>query len=384
MDKLLGVEFLHTQGFFGRGVKVGVMEGGAASPTRSGHVYHSKVTLKSFQIPEAYHAQHVIGTIAAPAKMVHERLGVAPLSSVSFLNIPKDDVIQCRIEGKDYFYKGQPLDEYVEPVFTITDGLKTITEFKPYTSESKPEGSLYDSDLEIVGGHYLDASDEKLKECFEEAMREGLQIINLSTGLSYGPKSLQALKAFVAQGGVIVKAAGNSGHKLQAPLNPTKIQGEELNAFWGQAQLASSDVGFFKMIKENPELLESTLLVGNLKNESELNKSSCQAGEFAKCYIAAWGTDVLSTASGKGQNCGLGKYSGTSMATPMVTGIVAVLKEAWPEIETKKLIAILLQTATPIGDPETFGMGRLNAEAAFERARESFGPPAKAPPLQRQ
>jgi len=375
MDETLGISYIHAQGQFGKGVRVGLVEQSPLSPTRTAHVYHSKALSKSLEIPTSDHTQHTIGTIVAPAKTIHERLGIAPLSSLSFARISKDTtlVIECRVDDKNYLLDINEW-EFVEPEYALVDGIPTISRYK--TSEPQPFSYPFPSNLVVLGGSYSSQQDEEMKNNIEKLLDEGVEILSFSCALSYGPKFQQALEKFVEQGGVIVKAAGNSGHKLTSELSPTRGTSES-EAFSAEQKLAYHDTGFFKMIKENPKLYQSTLLVGNLQDDEHLAKNSCQAGEFASCYIAAWGTDILST-SADGRNYGLEKKSGTSMATPMVAGVLAVLKGAWPHVKARELAAILLETATPIGDLETFGMGRLNAEAAFVRARELFGPPTKA------
>lgn len=372
MDELLGVAYLHRQGHFGKGIKVGLMEGSEISPTRSGHSYLKSALANSFKVPTSDHAQHTIGIIVAPAKTTHERLGVAPLSSLRFEEIPEDYIIQYQVDGKDYFFNPK-LCQHVEPEFSFIEGLPSIRAYKPI--ENDPI-DLWESKRTAIAAFYPDESDERVKSAIENYITEGIEIINVSSMLCYGPKSLQALKIFAANGGVIVKAAGNSGHKLQSQLAAYELskQNQHFASFQFQA---CGDVGLLKMIKENPILRQSILFVGNLQNELELASNSCGAGEFQDRYLCAWGTNILST-MGMGSDYGLEKKSGTSMAAPMVAGVLAVLKEAFPKATARQLANILLETATPIGDSDNFGKGRLNAEAAFERAKELFGQPSKA------
>lgn len=83
--------------------------------------------------------------------------------------------------------------------------------------------------------------------------------------------------------------------------------------------------------------------------------------------ICAPGTFVRSTWTN-------GRYaydSGTSMATPVVSGIAALLFAANPGLTPTAAMAILEGTATDLGDPgwdETYGYGEVNAEAAVRMA----------------
>ncbi len=65
----------------------------------------------------------------------------------------------------------------------------------------------------------------------------------------------------------------------------------------------------------------------------------------------------------------LGVAGGTSAATAVTTGALALLMDAFPEISAEDAIAIVLETATDIGAlgvDEVFGHGLLNLEAALQ------------------
>ncbi len=61
------------------------------------------------------------------------------------------------------------------------------------------------------------------------------------------------------------------------------------------------------------------------------------------------------------------EYAGTSMAAPHVAGAAAVLRAAWPYLSAKQTAAILLNTATDLGElgvDDVYGHGLLNLENA--------------------
>lgn len=65
----------------------------------------------------------------------------------------------------------------------------------------------------------------------------------------------------------------------------------------------------------------------------------------------------------------VGSAAGTSSATAITVGALAVLMDAFPEISAEDAIAIALETATDIGLPgvdDVFGHGLLNLEAALQ------------------
>lgn len=99
---------------------------------------------------------------------------------------------------------------------------------------------------------------------------------------------------------------------------------------------------------------------------------------IAKAYcLAAPGTKILSTFHryetnnkiGGGFNDGYGIYSGTSMAAPMVSGALAVLKGKAPSLTAEDAVKIILETATDLGAPgvdDVYGHGLLNLARALE------------------
>ncbi|WP_307806994.1 S8 family serine peptidase [Naasia sp. SYSU D00057] len=60
-------------------------------------------------------------------------------------------------------------------------------------------------------------------------------------------------------------------------------------------------------------------------------------------------------------------WSGTSGAAPIVSGVVALIRSAHPELDANNVINRLIRTATPKGDPvpgPIYGHGLIDAEAA--------------------
>lgn len=55
---------------------------------------------------------------------------------------------------------------------------------------------------------------------------------------------------------------------------------------------------------------------------------------------------------------------GTSMAAPIVSGALAVIKGAFPHLTNQQVVQILFETAKPLGDPELYGHGLVDLDAA--------------------
>jgi len=80
---------------------------------------------------------------------------------------------------------------------------------------------------------------------------------------------------------------------------------------------------------------------------------------------SAWGADGYNT------------ISGTSMASPHVSGAILLLKEAFPSLSGKDLMEALYLSALdmgPTGEDNTFGRGLIDVDAAFMLLSQSYTP----------
>jgi subtilisin family serine protease len=82
--------------------------------------------------------------------------------------------------------------------------------------------------------------------------------------------------------------------------------------------------------------------------------------------IAAPGVDIMSTTAGAYE-----AESGTSMASPHVAGVAALIWSARPGLGVAELETVLRMSAADLGDPgrdDVYGSGRVDAEAALSEA----------------
>ncbi|MFM9142963.1 MAG: S8 family peptidase, partial [Bacteroidota bacterium] len=82
---------------------------------------------------------------------------------------------------------------------------------------------------------------------------------------------------------------------------------------------------------------------------------------------------------------GYGQKSGTSMASPHVSGAVLLLKEAFPQLSGRQILNALYQTAMdlgPTGEDHLFGRGLIQTDAAFQflASRYPVQPPQNTGP----
>lgn len=171
----------------------------------------------------------------------------------------------------------------------------------------------------------------------EWAIEQDMDIINLSiTSTTDDPLIKKALEVAYEKGIILVGAAGNKGQE-------------------------SLDTVSF------PAKYDSVIAVSAVK--SDLTKL-LESSVGPKVEIAAPGSNVFSTYPmewdfADGKQDGYSLLSGTSMAAPHVTGVLALLKERFPvmtNIEIRNLIGDLTKDLGTPGRDDIFGKGLLQYE----------------------
>jgi minor extracellular serine protease Vpr len=148
-----------------------------------------------------------------------------------------------------------------------------------------------------------------------------------------------AIGAIVAnnQDSAPISMGGDSSVEIPAVMI-TKALGLELKE---QMKLGDVVVSY-----QTPEKIEKPELIDTLTGFSSKGPRSIDG--FMKPEITGPGSNIISAAMGKG-NKGV-KFSGTSMSAPHVAGVMALLKQAHPELSTLELKSILMGTAKSIAD----------------------------------
>lgn len=213
--------------------------------------------------------------------------------------------------------------------------------------------------LNEEGGGRLSDVISGIEWCIDSIAALNIKAINLSIGSeiqeSYRSDPLCRLTTAAWEKGITVcAAAGNSGPEIGS-INTPGI---------------------------NPVIIT----VGNLDDQNTLTNiddilsPSSSRGptpdEFVKPDLVAPGTNITSLKVGGGYTT----FSGTSMATPLVTGAVALILQKKPDLKPDQIKTLLKRKARDIGvGPNLQGAGALDLQAIFENEAEKRKPKKNEP-----
>lgn len=176
------------------------------------------------------------------------------------------------------------------------------------------------------------------------AVAAGVKVINMSLGGS--PPSgqlMNALQNAVQHGVILVISAGNDGQDAALGNNADPFALVPAQTFPGQVIIAGA-------------LASGSNTIASFSN---------RAGSGANWYLMALGSSVLTI----DQNGTPSRWSGTSFSAPVISGAVALMAQAFPNLRAQQIVDILFSTADdlgPTGVDATYGHGRLNLARAFQ------------------
>lgn len=174
----------------------------------------------------------------------------------------------------------------------------------------------------------------------DAARMAGARVINISLGGSDMPANLQAAIArATAAGIVLVMAAGNDG-----AANP-----DAFSAIANNAAVARNQV----------------IIAGWVDSRDQIAERSNRAGSAAAHYLSAMGSNVRAP----DQNGIDYLWSGTSFAAPQISGAVALLAQAFPNLSGAQIVELLFRTARDAGAAGVdgiYGQGVLDLTRAFQ------------------
>jgi subtilisin family serine protease len=185
--------------------------------------------------------------------------------------------------------------------------------------------------VKIMGIRVVPGGDERDKDIANGvyyAVDNGAKIINMSFGKKYSPYKSYVDKAFKyaeSKGVLLLAAAGNNGENLEEIIHyPTDKMKDEEHVFSTWMQIGASDVG-----KTRDEFTAS---FSNYGNET--------------VDVFAPGVQIYATWPENEYK----SISGTSMATPVVSGVAALIWSYYPHLTALQVKEIILKSAIDHAD----------------------------------
>lgn len=190
---------------------------------------------------------------------------------------------------------------------------------------------------------------DTLQKGLRAAVTGRARVINMSLGGSGGSVPLLASLQNASQTAVLVAAAGNAG---------------------------ATQPDFPAAYATTAGIVGSMIIVGSVDPLNVISTFSNTPGNggcatvgrattcFKDVFLVAPGENITSSFPGGGYYTA----SGTSMATPYVSGVAARVISAAPYLTPKQVVSILLSTATDLGaagTDSTYGRGLVNLTAAL-------------------
>ncbi len=194
------------------------------------------------------------------------------------------------------------------------------------------------------------------------AVNNGADIINLSfVSLSYNDSMQEAIRRAHAAGLMIVAAAGNEqsggqGYDIdKQPIYPACYDG--------------------RLVGEN--MVIGVAATDALDQKADFSSHGSRCVDIAAPGISFFSTVVAGSDKEAPSKAYDGYWSGTSMAAPLVSGALALIAQANPELSRREIVNILFASTDSLSrlNPEylgELGNGRLNLNKAVSLAKDEL------------
>ncbi len=237
------------------------------------------------------------------------------------------------------------------------------------------QGTLQDG----VGGF-----DGPIFEAIIDAANRGVNIINMSLGSTLDRSNKDDNASWLAwqrvmnyadkKGTLIIASAGNAAESSNGAIAhiPSDVPGIMSVSATGVTALAADANG--NLVANGPDVLAfysnygaSTDIAapgGDCGTNPANGLSWCDSSNSAKLPATYYFNLILSSIIKVNGTPGYAWFAGTSMASPHVAGVAALVKAQHPEFSTNQLKAYLKRTAESVGQKQRFGSGLANADLA--------------------
>lgn len=353
---VINAQDAYAMGYTGAGIKLGIADDPFqfTHPEFAGRVYFPGVfplfPVPGFDLPPLLpsHGTHVMG-LAAAARNNEGMMGVAFDASLA-------GIIAVGADG--YSPPGDWAGELLDAGASVMNGSfgpNPVPPLKlPDTSPgAKPDDRVPNPTHEFVSYQLLFIDGVVDFANAIERLSAADVVMVFAAGNAYIDQPLAS--AFVAGAGMI-------------PLiTPDNTRAQVLYRFFADGNPNDPKTWEFLPI-EDTEMLDGSSYAGALITVVALDKNnqiaefSNRCGQAAAWCVAAPGVDLLSSVPMSTYK----EFSGTSMAAPLVAGSAAVLRQAFPYMNARQIIEVLLTTATDLGDRDIYGHGLLNLGRAVK------------------
>ncbi|MGH9138237.1 MAG: S8 family serine peptidase [Acidimicrobiales bacterium] len=221
-----------------------------------------------------------------------------------------------------------------------------------------------------------------------------IRVVNNSWGSSFGlfdpsdPINLASLALHDA-GITVVFAAGNSSDPMT--VNPYSVAPWVISVAAASTAAERADFSSRGIPFDDSDAADLERPATPLLNPDQHVHFDGDGLGIYRPDVAAPGVDILSVGTPTGvlitSTDGTAVASGTSMASPHVTGLAALLLQARPDLTPAQVQLVIQQSARPMADASAFweaGFGFIDARAAVERVIDPAFDPASLEPAQQQ